>query len=235
MLRFCEPEERAKLIMSVGTHRKDRPYTPLEVAERIDRELAHGNPPGEVARALHLTVSMISRFRKLLSLSSNVQHLIDWEKTNGSISMTLGFEIARLESSRDQNQLAQVALTHKLTKAEIQHVVSMKSRQGISIADGTELALKTRPEVVDLYAFFGVVHNDTVRRSLSSLSQQERDFIFQKCLSEILGEHFKHGGRLGITQYSLVGNSDLADAIHSLAIEIEDTINTSLGQTLGYE
>ena len=71
-------DEYKQLLMSVGTHRGVRPITPVQVAALFKRAADAGSTPAASAEATHVSASMVSRFLKLLELSPDIQHLVDW-------------------------------------------------------------------------------------------------------------------------------------------------------------
>ena len=69
--------ELRQLILSVGTHRSDRPLSPIEVAKLMRRALDMGETRKTLAGRLLLDdSSIIGRFMRLLSLPVQVQHLV---------------------------------------------------------------------------------------------------------------------------------------------------------------
>ncbi len=92
-------EERRQLLLSVGTHRGQRPLSPFEVAELFARAISKGATLAECAAAASLEgTTWVSRFLRLLKLPSTVTHLVDWGGGSGTIGLNrkAQFHIERL-------------------------------------------------------------------------------------------------------------------------------------------
>src|SRR5690242_10876220 len=99
-----EPQELRGLILSVGTHRAERPLSPLEVGILIRKATLRGSDLKEIAEVTQLEgTTQLSRFMTLLKLPQDTHHLVDWGKSaGGGVGFTTAFEIARLDSADDK-------------------------------------------------------------------------------------------------------------------------------------
>ena len=128
------PLEIRQLILSVGTHRSERPLSPIEVAKLMQKALDAGEKRKEIADRLHLNGStIIGRFTRLLSLPPQIQHLIGWGSDPTTLSFTTASGIACLESTQEQTTLAKAVLESQLNKSEIVQVVQIRQRSRNSI------------------------------------------------------------------------------------------------------
>ena len=132
-MKGLSPSEISQLILSVGTHRSERPLVPIEVAKLIQKALNAGEKRKEIADRLYLNDSTIlGRFTRLLSLPSQIQHLIGWGSDPTTLfSFTAASGIARLESTQEHIILAKAALENQFNKSEIIEVVQIRQRSKI--------------------------------------------------------------------------------------------------------
>ena len=83
-----EPQELKGLILSVGTHRAERPLSPLEVGVLVRKATQRGTDLKDIAEATQLEgTTQLSRFTKLLELPTDTHYLIDWGKSVGPGSL----------------------------------------------------------------------------------------------------------------------------------------------------
>ena len=72
-MKGLSAEQQRDLILSVGTHKQERPLSPVEVAQFIDIEIKSGNTKPELSEERVLSSYLIDRFFRLLRLSNNIQ------------------------------------------------------------------------------------------------------------------------------------------------------------------
>ena len=95
---MIEPELMRNLILSVGTHKGKRPLSPVEVAEGFQKAEKSGMTDQELADLVQLRYpTMIGRFKRLLNLSPDLRHLVDWGSSSSTISFTAASEVTRLD------------------------------------------------------------------------------------------------------------------------------------------
>jgi hypothetical protein len=223
------PERLRDLILSVGTHRGDRPFSPIEVAESLTTSLNAGSTPLEIARTLGLEdTTMITRFRRLLTLAPDIRHLVAWRGSQASISLTVASEIARLPTQDDQRATGNAALTHNLTSSEVRQIVQIVLRGGNSASGAIEVVLQTRPQIIRRHVFIGAVLSEQLTLSLKEMTQLNRDALLESALHRPGSTLPEWNGKLGVDQFTLVGDENLAVALNSLPGGFEAAINRAL-------
>src|SRR5262245_60099145 len=96
-------EERKRLLLSVGTHRRERYLSPVEVAHLFQKATRGGDTLADLAAAVQLDgTSWVARFITLLKLTPDVQHMVDWGKSGSTLAFTSAVELARLPDVDDQ-------------------------------------------------------------------------------------------------------------------------------------
>src|SRR5687767_2612557 len=112
--------ERQRLLLSVGTHRGQRPLSPVEVANLYAKMINAGASLSDCARASNLEgPTWVTRFLQLLKLPESVRHLIVFGGGAGTISFSTGAEIAKLENDAEEETLIRAALSHRLSGSEV--------------------------------------------------------------------------------------------------------------------
>ena len=228
-MKGLTPSEIRQLILSVGTHRSDRPLSPVEVAKYIQKTLDAGEKRMEIADRLHLNDStMIGRFLRLLSLPLQVQHLIGWGSDLIVLSFHSATEIAKLEFTQEQIILAKAALEKQFNKSETIQVIQIRQRSGNPIENCIEAVLKQRPIVERRHLIVGELRSEELKAVLKQTSQLERDNLLQSTLE-------RHGPsipplstKLGDRYFLLVGNDQFHSEIMSLSDDFEKSITEYL-------
>ena len=178
--------EIRQLILSVGTHKSERPLSPVEVAKFMRRTLDMGEKRAAIADRLHLDdSSIIGRFVRLLSLPVQVQHLIGWGSDPATVSFTAASDIARLDSPQEQSALAKVALESQLNKSEIVQVVQIRLRSGKSIESCVKAVLNQRPVIERRHVIIGELQSVQLKEKLKQMSQLERNSLPAICVRTI--------------------------------------------------
>src|SRR4051812_32508704 len=123
------PQERQGLLLSVGTHRGKRKFSPVEVATIFTKIIAAGGSLSDCARAARFEgTTMVARFLRLLKLPEAVRHLVDWGSTPGNIGLSSGAELARLENAAEEEEVVRGVLTYRLSGSEVRQVVQLRKR-----------------------------------------------------------------------------------------------------------
>jgi ParB-like chromosome segregation protein Spo0J len=222
-------ELRRKLILSVGTHRSERPLSPVEVAEVLEMLLGPDATHRDIAEALHLEdATMIGRFRRLLRLSPSIRHLVTWGQSPSSISLTVASELARLNSVEAQQQVVNAALENELKSSEVRQIVQILQRSQQSPSEAIQSVLKLRPQVTRRHVIVGAVLSPTVRSALTSMSQSERDSFLGWAVQKHQPSLPPFNGRLATERFTLVGDDELAAALRNLPEGFESAVNNCL-------
>jgi hypothetical protein len=230
-MRRLPPDVLSKLILSVGTQRKVRPLSPVEVAEAFDLEIMAGTTPDELAELCHLEgPTMVGRFRRLLRLSSSVRHIVDWGKGPASISFTVAQHIARLRDHPSQESLCNATLEYNLSAGEVQQVIQIVERSSSSAADAIQAVLRLRPVVERHYVFIGAITDQELRDALGALTQRDRNALMRTALTRRYPNISEAGGSLGVDRFSLVGGDGFAKFMSNLPGGFEKAVNDQLTQ-----
>lgn len=222
-------EEKKLLLLSIGTHRGERTLSPIEVAMLLRKAIEGGTSLAECAASVQLDgTSQVSRFLSLLKLPDDVQHVIDWGRSGGTLAFTAAFELSRLDDASDQRRAVQAVLEYDFSTSEVRQLVQSRKRSGKSMGECVTAVLKMRPQVEVRHVFIGSVLRDDVRVRLRQLSQQRRDEILQAILKKTFKD-LRTTGRLGIERFTLVGGAELGGAVKTRKDQLEQEINGELG------
>lgn len=210
----------ARLRMSVGYGRqkRGRHYSPVEVGEWIAQERERGASLADCAGTLRLDgTGHIGRFPRLLKLSENLLHLVDWGTPQGGIGFSAAVELTKIERISDQEAVADAVLRHGLTSREIRQIAQLRRRSDESVATAIERGLRMRPEVVRRHVFVGSVVSQAVRDHAAGLEQGQRDALLRRSI-ERAGLRAA-SGRLGRRTFTLVGGDDFGDSMREVGVE----------------
>ena len=222
---------KKNLILSIGTPDKFRTLSPVEVGEGFAIAKKAGMTNSKIAEMVLLKdTTMINRFIKLLDLSENIRHLVGWGETASTLSFSSATEIAKLQVNV-QDELAKSALENTLTKLEIIQVIQLLKRSRKDVITCVEEVLKMRTIVTRKYIFMGALTDDEVKKKLSTCTQKTRDILMRGCLAELLGDE-KVEAKLGIKQFTLIGNDALNNRLNRMEPNFEVVINSAIKMRL---
>ena len=230
MIHGLSPESQRDLILSLGTHRTRRRLSPVEVARLIDEVYRKGTSFREIAQLVNFrSTSTLREIHRLLALSSDIQHLVGWGKpTASTLPMKSAQQIARLSLWSDQLAAAEATLLHKLTSEETRQLVEMKIRSLEPIEDCVHAVLRLRPTVERRYLYLGAVTSSQVCQHLETLTQVERDEIFEAGINHCFGKWPQWSGKLGPSRFAITGGPEFAEAIDKLPKGFEQAISQCL-------
>ena len=225
--------EVSKLILSVGTHKSERPLSPVEVAEFMQKALDAGEKRTEIAERLYLEdSSIIGRFIRLLSLPTQVQHIVGWGSDPATVSFSAASGIARLNSEVEQTALAKAALENQLNKSEIVQVVQIKQRSENSIESCIKAVLDQRPIIERRHVIIGKLTSESLKNSVKHLSQLERNNLLDSALKRHSSDITHLGSKLGDEFFILVGDEHFHAAIMKFPQGFENSITEYLIEEL---
>ena len=201
--------ELGLLRMSVGYkgHKKNRPYSPVEVATIIDRAHVAGTSLEDCAIKLKLDgTSQVRRFLSILKLPQDLQDLVRWGAGSGLIGFSAGYELVRLESEDDLRSVAMSILENGLNSKEVRQVVQLRNRSSKSIEECLNEILGMRPSIQRKYIFIGSIFNPNTQKMIAGLTQERKNQVLNAALqghnlsvtSCSLGNHF----------FTLVGDNE---------------------------
>lgn len=205
--------------MSVGygTHKKGRPFSPIEVGKLICRAKDAGVSTGDCAKAINIDKSGVGRFLRILDLPEDLQHLVSWGTQKGSIGFSAAHQLARFDDAGDQRAVAGSILADGLNSKEIAQVAQLRGRSGRKIDECLKEVLGMRPVIEKRHVFIGTIDDRNLESTLSDLTQEQRDLILQSAIQALgLAEV---SGRLGKNILTLVGSHCLEADIRNLGAD----------------
>lgn len=219
MLSDLSTLELGRLRMSVGygTHKKGRPLSPIEVAKLIRRAYDAGVSLEDCARTINLDKSGINRFLNILNLPEELQHLVSWGTKKDSISFSAATQLVRFKDPEDQRAVVRSILADGLTRKEIEQVVQLRTRSRRRIDECLKEVLGMRPVIEKRHVFIGMIDNQDLEATLSSLTQAQRDSVLQSAIQALgLAEV---SGRLGKNILTLFGSHCLEADIRNIGAD----------------
>lgn len=232
-MRGISTDIQKKLLLSVGSHRAARPLTPVEVAQAVQASLDAGSTLQEIAEFLHLeSTSELTKFVRLLRLSTDVRHLVDWGRPKSAIGFTVASEVARLDAPDEQMQLCKAALEHGIGRSEMQQLLQLHQRSGRSIEDCVAEILRLRPRVQRIHVLIGAVTSPDVCQRLAAISQADRDVVMRSAVKKAFPKLGKFGCRLGTDRFTVTGDDGVSTELAQGGKDFEAAINDSLAEAL---
>jgi hypothetical protein len=222
-----------KLLLSIGSHRDIRLLTPVEVGEAVQTSVNAGTTMQEVAEFLHLEgTSVLTKFVRLLRLSPDVRHLVDWGRSDATIGFTAASEVARLDDPADQLQLCQAGLRNRLGSSEMKQILQLHKRSGQSISDCIEEILKLRPRTAQIHVLIGGITEPALSARLAAVSQAERDKWLHQAVTKSFPALARYGGRLGPNRFTITGDKAVSAELTKDGKDFEAVINHALAETV---
>ena len=221
-------QELKLLLRSVGTHRGDRPLSPLEVGQLLKKSVGAGSTRKELASALSIGTTQVSSFLKLPDLASDIRHLADWgSATQASVSFSSLAELGRLSES-DQVEAAGAILSYKLTWKEVVQLVQIATRSGKAMGSCIQEVLRLRPQVERRYLYVGAITNENLEHLLDTMTQKQRDDLLERALLELVSTTDLVSGRLGSKNFTLLSSANLFELLSIKPDNLEDQLNRQL-------
>ena len=195
----------ADLLLSVGVQgndlKRERPLTPIEVANLIQRMIKENNEPLHIiSKRLGLgrnktgniykkkDTSQISIFLDLLKLSKRSQKVLGYGRSDGDkISFTTGAKIAKLPDFDEQDKIIQSCLDKGITTNEAGKIIQYrKAHSKATIDECIEKILNVRPveKVTNVVCC-------TLEEKLRNTIESYKDILVKKLKNELKGEIFK--------------------------------------------
>jgi hypothetical protein len=228
MVQGLSPAEHKGLLLSVGTHRGKRPLSPVEVAMLFKRAADAGASLRDLAELVHFDgTTMVSRFLRLLELNPEIQHLIDWGQSGSTIAFSAASELSRLDTG-EQVGACTAVLENQLSSAEVKELVQLRLRSQQSLPDCIAAVLRMRPRIEKRHLLIGAVMAEGVRIRLRTMTQAERDALFQQVLLELLSPLDDYSGRLGVERFTISGNEAVAERLTSGQADFEGLVVRAL-------
>lgn len=152
--------DKTNLILSVGTHRKNRRLLPIEVAELIAKWKSSESTKNIAVELGLKGTSMLNRFLSLLKLPKELQPLISWGNSPGYMSFSVACEVARSSEEKVIDILAKDAIENQRTKEEVRSIFQRYQRSNQDIFTAISEISRRRPEIIPLHIFVGQITED---------------------------------------------------------------------------
>lgn len=232
MLPGLSTDEHKLLLLSVGSHKKRRLGSPMQIAEIFDKAIQHGATLKDCANAVYFDgTSMISRFLRLLRLVPELKLLVDWGQSGVTMGFTASHELARLEAD-DQIIASRLILQNQLTKKEVEKVVRLKLKTNCSVNECIDQILRLRPKVVKKNVYLGAVTFDKLQAYLLRVSQNERDLLLKQALQSRLPQLENYVCRLSSERFLIVGGDEVEKILDSIDEGFESFVNLALERNI---
>lgn len=214
------------LILSVGTHKSQRPLSPLEVADGL-AALINNVGYDEALGNLSLDISTARRFLRLRELAPDIGQLVDWGRRPGAISFSAAAEMVRLAPA-SQSQVAKACLEYSLTKEEVRQVVQLVLRRGDDVESAVQSVLRMRPSVVTIHVTLCAVQ-ERIGTELARVGQRIRDELLVEAVASVSIGVKLTAGRLTSRNFSVSSLSPVPDGD---VTALEDGVNRWLANSI---
>jgi len=138
-----DKKEEARLSLSLGTHKKNRPFGPVTAGKKLALRCEHA-PKDVIARRYRISNEMLREFLSFSKLSPKAQQILDsWD-----IGIDKIYRISMLKSAEDKDLLATALVEYDLSSKEVRNIVQLKNRNySLSIPHCVDIVLKSRPVI----------------------------------------------------------------------------------------
>ena len=159
MLDSLSSDERRDLILSVGTHKRKRRLSPIQIAQLVDRLCKiQGISLERIAIELSLkNSSSLRKFISLLSLPLELQPLIIWGASPGYLSFSVASEISKIRENDKILILSKDAIENQRTSEEVRAIIQCNKRKGGSISQCIQQIEAIQGKVIQHYVFLGQI------------------------------------------------------------------------------
>ncbi|MFB0523074.1 MAG: hypothetical protein ACETV1_04850 [Candidatus Bathyarchaeia archaeon] len=180
------------LLASLGTHKRDRPLGPVEVAQELQSFFRRG---GRLEQ-LPVKEDTCREFLSLLDLPDAVQKTLGWGGVSrGEIGMYSGARISTLEKAEDEEALAKAVLERELTSNEVRRIVRHKNRRREkSIEECIETVVAMRP--IRRHLFITELNEEVLKRL--EKEAEARKVSTTNLLKEILSGEIPSGSLISL-------------------------------------
>lgn len=223
-----------ELLATLGTHRRDRPLSPLEAARKLDEDLRKGVRPEQYP----VSKRTIMEFLSLLDLPELVQNLLGWGGVKrGEIGLYAARRISELKRREDQESLAKSTLERELSAIEVSKIVRYKRRLNKkSIEDCIDSVVEMRPKKRHL--FISQIKEDVLKRLEENAVSEGIEI--NNSLLKILYTQLPEGALISLSlkeNFVIIflneqGDKALKRKAQELVIPLEDVVNTIISREL---
>lgn len=227
-MKGLKPEELQHLILSVGTHRKNRPLSPYECGQLFDKARRMGNSLKECAEAVGISdTGTIANFIRLLDIVPSHSHLVDWGKTGSTIAFKSAAILAKLNPA-DQEIAFIAALEKRLIKIEVEQILQIRQRSGRDIVECIDEVVGMRPVTTTVNVIIGAIDDDNLPKKLFKLKQNEKDKLLYRAIRSNFPNLQKFSARLGNEQFTISVSDEDADYLSTKGEGMEEKISKTI-------
>lgn len=230
-----DAETLAKLLASVGTRKKRRPYDAVTVAELFART---GMTDVELAAKLSVHPQTIRMFKKVLKLPPDVRELV----RSGKVTRDEADRISRLEDVHWQRFLAEAIVADALSPDLVKDIVTLKRRNPhMGMKQCIEQVLEAQPVVEDRYIFVTQI-NEAVIKAIE-MESKNCGIPFSEVAKSILQESLPREGLLSfvargqtvLVTFTKEGWKAVSAKCDSSGVSLEELVESLLKEWLGKE
>lgn len=179
----------ANLLNSIkpSIRRKERPFSPYECSDLIERMTIELNSEREVMERLDIKKDMFKNFRALQKYPNEYKHAIVWGSTNDNgISFSSATLIAQMKSNdHEKKKLSEATMKYNFSKNEIRNITSLKNKyENLDIEQCIEKVKKIRP-VIEIHHVIILPISLDILKSLEEISVK-RDISTNSLLTQLL-------------------------------------------------
>jgi hypothetical protein len=225
------PQEKALLLATVKTHRKERGLDYITAAEIFQRTPSNQ----ELARVFHTTARLVGMFKSLLSLPEDIK---DYVRTGKISSLDKAVRIASLKDTGSQLFLAKAILTDPatFTAPTVSKIVTLKNRnKDMSIEECVEKVLKSKPIVENRYVLVTAVEKALSQTGSEKATEEGISFsdFVKKTIRQILPSDdsllsiMTHNGMILLT-LTAEGWQALRQKSGNLGVPLDELVETLL-------
>lgn len=199
------------LVLSVGTHKKNRRLTPIEIAKTLNEILSkaeiYGVSKEEIAQEIHLRdASMIYKFVGLLNIPEQYHKLIVFKGQKGKLTFSSVANATHLPED-EMIVFLEAILSYKLTRNETRNIKELKKRRDYSIEKCVDEVLLSRPTIEDKTMFIGLMVDDIFINILKEVPRNLKNIRFNNFLTDSMNEIHIDSSRISNNRFIIVMNN----------------------------
>jgi hypothetical protein len=178
-------KKEARIIASVGTHKKKRPESILEIAKSMEADLPN-YAKAELARKYDFKgPTMVDRFLGVLKLPPDIQRRVAW---GGPLGLDKAYRISKLSSDDEKRRLVEEIFKTPMSTMEVRHVLELKRKNPeLTIDELVKLVRSYRPVINEIQVLVVELDEDTKRAlNLTPENTKEVEGIVRSRVASIL-------------------------------------------------
>lgn len=182
------------LLMSIGTHDPDRPFTPIEVSdliiklkeetgdswEQLSKRVGLGKKLKSSTLKKSADTTQIKLFEKLQNLSRRYAYVLGWGTSkDGKVAMTIGCDIAKLSDTSEQDILLEAIIEsldtdQPIRKNDVKNILDRKIKSPETPMSKIIEHVKSMKPKLALYYKIGITpENNFVEKCIQKSSEQK--------------------------------------------------------------